>query len=210
MKIKALSLWQPWAEAIRVGAKQIETRSWPTNYRAWLAIHAAKRKIDKSDEGFVDFATHWVGDLSKLDFGAIVCIVKLTDCRPTEEAREEIQEDEQLWGNYDDGRWGWMFDAGPVIDVNPAIPLVGHQGLFNWEAPEEISQRIAKWDAGFLAQADELFAPESISLEQGGKSLTVRLPQREKRFMIGKTVVIPCWNEDSDLDCEDDVRKAII
>jgi len=61
-----------------------------------------------------------------------------------------------------------------------------------------------------LAMSDELFAPESISLEQGGKSLTVRLPQKEKRFTIGTIIAIPCWGEDSDLDCEDDVRKAII
>lgn len=147
MKIKVLSLWQPWAEAIRVGAKQIETRHWLTRYRGWLAIHAAKRKIDKSDAGFVDFAEHWVGDLSQLDFGAIICVVKLSDCRPTEALREEVSEDESLWGNYDDGRWGWMLDAGPVIDINPAIPVIGHQGLFDWEVPEAIAERIRKWDA---------------------------------------------------------------
>ena len=146
MKIKALSLWQPWAEAIRVGAKQIETRHWLTRYRGWLAIHAAKKKIDKSDVGFNDFAEHWVGDLSQLDFGAIICVVKLSDCRPTEALREEISEDESLWGNYDDGRWGWMLDAGPVIDINPAIPVIGHQGLFDWEVPEAVAGRIQKWD----------------------------------------------------------------
>ena len=147
MKIKALSLWQPWAEAIRVGAKQIETRSWPCSYRGWLAIHAAKKPVDKSDQGFVEFAEHWVGDLTKLDFGAVVCIVKLTGCSPTKAVREETQEDEELWGNYDDGRWAWMLDGGPVIDINPAIALRGHQGLFDWEVPEEIAERIRKWDA---------------------------------------------------------------
>lgn len=146
MKIKVISLWQPWAEAIRVGAKQIETRSWPTSYRGWLAIHAAKKPIDRSDAGFVDFAEHWVGDLKCLDFGAVVCIVKLTDCVPTEALIEDIQEDEWLWGNYEDGRFGWMLNKGPVLDVNPAIPLKGHQGLFDWEVPEEIAQRIRKWE----------------------------------------------------------------
>lgn len=146
MKIKALSLWQPWAEAIRVRAKQIETRHWLTRYRGWLAVHAAKKKIDKSDAGFNDFAEHWVGDLSRLDFGAVICVVKLSDCRPSEALREEITEDEYLWGNYDDGRWGWMLDAGPVIDINPAIPVIGHQGLFDWEVPEAVAERIRKWD----------------------------------------------------------------
>src|SRR5262245_18042005 len=41
--IMGLSLWQPWASLIAIGAKKIETRSWPTNYRGLVAIHAAKR-----------------------------------------------------------------------------------------------------------------------------------------------------------------------
>ena len=44
--MKALTLWQPWATLVAIGAKKIETRSWKTNYRGPLAIHAAKR-IDK-------------------------------------------------------------------------------------------------------------------------------------------------------------------
>ncbi len=153
MRIKALSLWQPWADAIRVGVKQIETRSWPTTYRGWLAIHAAKKPIqaairesceENAAEGFKDFAEHWVGDLSKLDFGAIICVVKLSDCRPTEALIEEVEEDEGLWGNYDGGCWGWLLNDGPVIDINPAIPVRGHQGLFDWEVPEAVAERIRK------------------------------------------------------------------
>lgn len=40
--MKALSLTQPWASLVAVGAKRIETRSWRTSYRGPLAIHAAK------------------------------------------------------------------------------------------------------------------------------------------------------------------------
>ena len=43
--MKAISLWQPWASLIAIGAKSIETRSWPAP-RALIgdriAIHAAK------------------------------------------------------------------------------------------------------------------------------------------------------------------------
>ncbi len=41
--MKAISIWQPWASLIAIGAKQIETRSWATGYRGLLVIHAAKR-----------------------------------------------------------------------------------------------------------------------------------------------------------------------
>lgn len=41
--MKALTLWQPHATLVAIGAKKIETRSWPTKYRGPLAIHAAKK-----------------------------------------------------------------------------------------------------------------------------------------------------------------------
>jgi hypothetical protein len=38
--MKALTLTQPWATMVAIGAKAIETRSWSTPHRGWLAIHA--------------------------------------------------------------------------------------------------------------------------------------------------------------------------
>lgn len=40
--MKALTLTQPWATLIAIGAKRIETRSWWTGYRGPIAIHAGK------------------------------------------------------------------------------------------------------------------------------------------------------------------------
>src|SRR2546427_534687 len=40
-RVKALTLTAPWAHLIAAGAKRIETRSWRTDYRGQLAIHAA-------------------------------------------------------------------------------------------------------------------------------------------------------------------------
>lgn len=37
----AITLYQPWASAVVLGLKQYETRSWPTNARGIVAIHAA-------------------------------------------------------------------------------------------------------------------------------------------------------------------------
>lgn len=38
--MKAITLMQPWATLVAIGAKRLETRSWSTNYRGPLAIHA--------------------------------------------------------------------------------------------------------------------------------------------------------------------------
>lgn len=42
---KALTIAQPWATLAAIGAKQIETRSWQTNYRGDIAIHAGKGRL---------------------------------------------------------------------------------------------------------------------------------------------------------------------
>lgn len=41
--MKAITLYQPWATLVAIGAKRIETRSWFTSYRGPLAIHVSKK-----------------------------------------------------------------------------------------------------------------------------------------------------------------------
>ena len=42
--MKALTVRQPWASLIAAGVKTIETRSWSSEYRGPLAIHAGKHR----------------------------------------------------------------------------------------------------------------------------------------------------------------------
>ena len=43
--IKVLSLTEPFATLIKKGVKTIEIRSWKTNYRGKLYIHASSTRI---------------------------------------------------------------------------------------------------------------------------------------------------------------------
>jgi len=154
--MRAISLWQPWASAVALGSKKIETRHWSTGYRGPLAIHAAKRKVARE---FSDFENDgaWIGvffDIlwggpdrlrDVLPFGAIVGTVDLVDCRPTEsiapdlldaphwpllEAPKELFEwTERQLGDFYPGRFGWVFQ-NPVAFKRP-IPYVGRQGFFD-------------------------------------------------------------------------------
>lgn len=45
--MKVLTLREPWASLVGERIKTIETRSWPTNYRGELYIHAGAYKIHK-------------------------------------------------------------------------------------------------------------------------------------------------------------------
>lgn len=47
--MKALSIRQPWAWLIVNGYKDIENRSWRTNYRGPVLIHASSRKPTKTE-----------------------------------------------------------------------------------------------------------------------------------------------------------------
>jgi hypothetical protein len=53
--MKAISLWNPWAYAVPLGLKGVETRSWATNYRGPIAIHAALNRKGISGYSFTRF-----------------------------------------------------------------------------------------------------------------------------------------------------------
>lgn len=88
--MKALTLHQPWASLIAIGAKRIETRSWSTDYQGLLAIHVAKtfpveartfvRHPDVSDAlaGRVPLHRDWAA----LPVGAVVATARLVDVVP--------------------------------------------------------------------------------------------------------------------------------
>jgi len=73
MKMMALSVKQPWADLIVEGVKDIENRTWSTNRRGRLLIHASK----KWDDG--DYAELF-GKKEQCVYGAIIGIASLVDC----------------------------------------------------------------------------------------------------------------------------------
>ena len=82
--VKVLSIREPYASLIKMKIKTIETRSFKTNYRGELYIHASLSKSNVDDE------------LSKLVtpmYGKIICKCKLVDCvLMTENYVKEIKE----------------------------------------------------------------------------------------------------------------------
>ncbi len=93
--MKALTVYQPYASLIAVGAKQYETRSWATNYRGPIAIHAAialpKMLRGVLDSQFVSAVQHalfsdclhvdmWSNIGQLLPRGVIVATAELVEC----------------------------------------------------------------------------------------------------------------------------------
>lgn len=142
--MRAISLWQPWASAIPAGLKTIETRSWATNYRGPLAIHAAKRWTKAEREIWLKlvcatphasrkFEEIGITYSEDIPLGAIVATCELYDCISTNDPPQknhEITEAESEWGNYSADRFCWLLrDIKALPDP---VRFIGRQGFFDW------------------------------------------------------------------------------
>ena len=96
--MKVLSLTEPLATLIKKGVKTIETRSWKTNYRGKLYIHASSTRIPR--EYMANQELMSLVDIEELSYGNIVCCCELTDCvLMTDSFIEEIMKNrnEYIW-----------------------------------------------------------------------------------------------------------------
>jgi hypothetical protein len=78
--MKALTIWQPWADCIATGAKTVENRRWPFRYRGPLAIHAGLSR-DRHAE-YRPLVRAVVDDPDALATGALIAVAELVDCHP--------------------------------------------------------------------------------------------------------------------------------
>jgi activating signal cointegrator 1 len=156
--MKAITLHEPWAWAVLHGWKEVETRSWSTNYRGPLAIHAGKKRdVDgamlhlklNSCRGLSD---HLLPPFEQLPFGCIIATCNLVAVFPTHLVETESKklkrpfepangwDFERIFGNYVNGRFAWILrDVVPVV---PHIETHGWQRLWNWTPPENLSTNL--------------------------------------------------------------------
>jgi phage N-6-adenine-methyltransferase len=126
--VKAITLHQPWAYLVG-RSKYFETRSWATNYRGKIAIHAAALRENVS-------AYFLLKDLlppkGNLIFGAVVAIADLTDCiLMAEEFINQQSETELRCGNWKPGYYAWKLENIQIL--SEPIAAKGKQGLWDVE-----------------------------------------------------------------------------
>ena len=105
--MKALSIKEPFASLISLGIKKVETRSWKTNYRGEIYIHASLTK-SKIDDERKEKLLKLLPDGYEFKQGYIICKGYLKDCiLMDDEFLETIKEDktEVLCGHYEKGRY---------------------------------------------------------------------------------------------------------
>lgn len=127
--MKVLTLIQPWATLVILGEKKIETRSWKTNYRGEIAIHAGK-KVDKSvfeEPYYKDIFKKYNLTPDNIIRSAIIGTCSIIDVKRTEELVGVISERERAFGNYCPDRFGWILD-----DIKPIQPIRNVKGMLGF------------------------------------------------------------------------------
>jgi activating signal cointegrator 1 len=134
--VKALTICQPYAELIARGEKVIENRTWATDYRGPLAIHAGKSRawLDDDDHPKANYGI----DINAIPYGAIVAIVRLRGCVRIEDLPLDLR-----GSKHANGPWCWVF--ADIQRIEP-ISYRGAQGLWDWVPSPSLADRQKEQD----------------------------------------------------------------
>jgi hypothetical protein len=158
--MRALTIKQPWAQLIAVGAKKFETRSWGAFERGHIAIHAGKSKASKNIKDLDPNTYYEIADalgfgawddsnvercLDSLPHGCIIATAELVDYWLISESgrlmsRDDIiktipkDERELMFGNFSPRRYA--FELANVKMLKEPIPAKGRLGFWEWNAVE--------------------------------------------------------------------------
>lgn len=134
--IPALSLLQPWASLVAVGAKRIETRSWATKHRGILAIHASKGYPRECRDFAGQIGVRLYLPSGPLPLGRVVAVCRLVCIRPTDELEPALSARELHFGDYSPNRYGWLLEDVRVLPE--PVEARGSLSLWQWECPDTV------------------------------------------------------------------------
>ena len=127
--MKVISIIEPWASLIKERVKYIETRSWKTNYRGEIYIHASKKVLTKTNhfeyKNILDLLSN-----KEFNYGYIIAKCRLVDCvLMTEEFIKKIKNNhnEYICGDYSVGRYAWILED--IEEIEP-IKVNGSLGIW--------------------------------------------------------------------------------
>jgi hypothetical protein len=130
--MKALSIKQPWVWAILNVGKDVENRTWTSNHRGWLALHASGKPMPATDDDFPGRIR--CPDLKSLHYSAICGVARVVDIRPTSRSK-------WFW-RPGDGRvnYGWVLE-----DVTPLPEPIACKGTLGlWTVPPKVRRAIQR------------------------------------------------------------------
>jgi len=128
--MKAITLEQPLASLISIGAKTIETRPWSTDYRGPLAIHSGKSVMAVTDSYHRSLLISAGLDCEQLPLGKIVAIARLVNCEKI--VQSNIPCYPQLaFSDFTPNQYA--LELADIYSLATPIPAKGQEQLWDWE-----------------------------------------------------------------------------
>ncbi len=124
--MKALTIKEPWATLIISGYKKYEFRSWKTNYRGKILIHAGKTLEKDVEKRFEEYNL-------KYNMGYIIGEAELVDCILVDEKLEQelIKLNKTVYGRSRHvGSYAWKLEN--IKKYEKPIHINGKLGLWNY------------------------------------------------------------------------------
>jgi len=125
--MKVLSIKEPWATLIINGYKEYEFRSWKTNYRGKILIHASKNMEKDKVKRFSDL---------KLEYnpGCIIGEAEIVDCiAVTREFENDLINKNELVYGASRNRNGYAWKLENVKIIEKPIAVKGRLGLWDFD-----------------------------------------------------------------------------
>jgi hypothetical protein len=156
VKIKALSVRQPWANLIIEGRKTMDLRTWSTTHRGPLAIYASL-EVEKEA-----CKLHGV-DVKTLTTGAVIGMVDLTDVLPlTKKSYDESQKKHLAGRNYREGLYGWVVKNPRPLD--PPQVARGRLHLFDVTVADPETKESPVFSDNVVRKSDITAPPAEFEL----------------------------------------------
>lgn len=124
--MKALTIKEPWASLIINNYKTYEFRSWKTNYRGKILIHAGLSLEKNELKYFEDYNLNY-------QCGNIIGEATITDCiLVTKEFNKKLLDiNNKVYKNNHENLYAWKLEN--IVKHENPIPIKGKLGLWNYK-----------------------------------------------------------------------------
>jgi activating signal cointegrator 1 len=150
VRVKVLTIKQPWASLVVRGIKRNETRKYHTKIRGELFIHCSKT-IDANAKALIaqNPFNRFIDNPDSLPTGKIIGLVNVVACRTVEEMLVTFRQNpdpaagilEYQLGDYSPGRFAWVLDSPVAFELEDQIPAMGALGIWYYKMPVDIYNR---------------------------------------------------------------------
>ncbi len=127
--MRALTVMQPWANAIAHDGKTVENRTWRRDHRGPIAIHAGAGWSQNGEGILAEILRRPTPDRAWFPTGCVIAVATVTDIHEAADCCEP-------WGFASGFHWV-LADVMPLAD---RVPCKGALGL--WTLPDDVAAKV--------------------------------------------------------------------